>query len=88
MTQELEVLDQLLGGDLPLNVIAGLFPDREHCQRAIAKMFQAGQILILDSSGNPIAFWRFRELKAQPETWAVGTQYRLSITEAGSQLIG
>ena len=26
MSQGLEVLDQLLGGDLPLNVIAGLFP--------------------------------------------------------------
>ena len=87
MTPELEVLDQLLCGDLPLNVIVGLFPNRDHCRRALGAMLKSGEINILDPSGQLVPAWRYRELERTEELWSEGSQYRLSITEAGAKRI-
>ena len=87
MSVEREVLDQLLGGDLSLEIIAGLFPDLGHCRQAIGAMLDDGQVLLLDSSGNQIPKWRYRGLQSQPEFWSVGTPYRLSITDSGVKLV-
>jgi hypothetical protein len=87
MTPELEVLDQLIGGDLLLNVIAGLFPDRDHCRQAVSAMLKSGEINILDPSGQLVPAWRYRELEGTEELWSAGTAYRLSITEAGAKRI-
>ena len=87
MSTETEVLDQLLGGDLSLNIIAKLFQDQGHCQRAIQAMLRDGQVRILDAQGVPIPEWRYRELQSEPEFWAIGTRYRMSITDLGADLV-
>ena len=87
MTPEIEVLDQLTGGDLPLNVIAGLFPDRDRCRQAVSAMLKSGEINILDRSGQLVPVWRYRELEKTEALWSEGTPYRLSITEAGAKRI-
>ena len=68
MTPELEVLDQLVGGDLTLAVIADLFPDQDRCRQAIGAMLKAGEVCILDAQGQALAAWRYRELEDAPDT--------------------
>jgi hypothetical protein len=87
MSPELEVLDQLLGSDLPLDVIAGLFPDQDHCRQSIQAMLFDGQIKIVDAEGVAIPDWRYRELQFQPDFWASGTPYRMSITDFGAERV-
>lgn len=87
MTPEIEVLDQLLGGDLSLAVIAGLFSDEDRCRRAIGAMVEAGDVCILDADGKAVPAWRYRDLDNAPDTWSKTTPYRLSITEAGAKRV-
>ena len=87
MIPELEVLDQLLGGDLPVNVIAGLFSESSRCRKAIGAMLHQGEILLLDPEGSPLPIWRYRELQSNDDFWSEGTLYRLSITEIGAKRI-
>ena len=87
MTPELEVLDQLLGGDLPVNVIAGLFSESGRCRKAIGAMLHQGENLLLDPSDSPLSVWRYRELQSNNDFWSEGTLYRLSITEIGVKRI-
>lgn len=87
MTPELEVLDQLLGGDLSLTTIADLFPDQDRCRRAIGAMLKAGEVRILDAGGQELPAWRYREVEAAPDTWSKATTYRLSITDAGAKRV-
>lgn len=85
MTPEIEVLDQLLGGDLPLNLIADLFPGRSRCQRAILAMLRNDEVSLLDPAGDPVPEWHYRELQDQPNFWIKGTRYRLTITNKGAR---
>jgi hypothetical protein len=87
MSQELEVLDQLLGGDLPLEVIAGLFPDRDQCRRAVGAMLAGSEVSVLDSAGRPVPAWRYHELERTTDLWCDGTPYRLSVTAAGAKRV-
>ncbi len=88
ISPELEVLDQLSGGDLPLNVIAGLFVEPVHCRTAVAAMLSDGQVQILTPDGIAIPAWKYRELEHEPDFWGSSTTYRLSITERGAKRIG
>jgi hypothetical protein len=87
MTPELEVLDQLLGGDLSLAVIADLFPSQANCRQAIGAMVKAGDVCILDAEGEALPAWRYRELENAPDTWSRTTPYQLSITENGAKRV-
>jgi len=87
MTPELEVLDQLLGGDLSLGVIASLFRDKDHCRQAIGAMLNSGEVCIVDALGQALPAWRYRELEAAPDTWSEETTYRLSITDVGAKRV-
>jgi hypothetical protein len=87
MTPELDVLDQLLGGDLSLAVIAGLFSDQDHCRQAIGGMVKAGDVCILNADGERLPAWRYRELENAPDIWSKATPYRLSITETGAKRV-
>jgi hypothetical protein len=87
MSPELEVLDQLVGGDLSLAVIAGLFADQEHCRRAIDAMVTSGEVHVLDAGGAVLPAWRYRELQYAQDTWSKATPYRLAITEMGAKRV-
>jgi hypothetical protein len=88
MSPELEALNQLQGGDMPLGVVASLFPDEAHARRAIAAMLGAGELKLLDAEGAALSSWQLRELESQPGSWRADTQYRVAITDSGARRIG
>lgn len=88
MSFELELLDQLQGGDLPLGIAASLFPDEAHARRAIAAMIAAGELELIDGKGAVLSSWQRRELEHQLGSWRADSVYRLSMTEAGARRIG
>jgi hypothetical protein len=85
MSPELETLDQLLGGDMSLTVIRGLFENHDRFARAIAAMLDAGEVRLVDSDGTELPGWRWREVLAA-ETEA--GDFWLSITDAGARRVG
>ncbi len=87
MSQELEILDQLLAEDMPLDILASLFPDLERYQRAVGAMLLEGKVAVIEPSGQPVPHWRYRHLRSDPSAWAPGTGYLLSITDAGAEHI-
>jgi hypothetical protein len=86
MSPEIEVLDQLLGGDLPLSVVVELFADEAHARQAIAAMVQSGEVEVLED-GAPLPLWRLRELTSQEHSLRTEARYQLSITEAGAKRV-
>jgi hypothetical protein len=87
MSPELETLDQLLGGDMPLAVIRGLFDDGERFVRAVAAMLNAGDVrLYIDGDETPR--WRWTEVLVAARDRAEPANARLDITEAGVRRIG
>ena len=87
MTPELEVLDQLQGGDLPLEVIAKLFEDQARFLKALSRMVEAGEVALNDTTGQAIPLWRFQEIARTGEAGAGASSLRVSITEVGARRI-
>jgi hypothetical protein len=88
MSPEIDVLDQLLGGDMPLGVVASLFPDEADARRAIVAMLAVGELAIFDAEGAALSPWQVGELQRQPGSWREDTQYRLTITDKGARRVG
>ena len=88
MSPELEALDQLQGGDMPLRVVAALFPDEAHARRAIGAMLAAGELTLIDAAGAAVALWQVRDVERQLGSWHDDTEFRLAITAAGARRIG
>ena len=88
MSPELEALDQLLGGDMTLAVVASLFPDEAHARRAIAAMVAAGELRLLDAEAAALSPWQVSELERQPGSWRTDTRHRLTLTDAGARRVG
>ena len=85
MNPELETLDQLLGGDLPLTVIRSLFDDDSRFARAIRMMLDDGEVQLLTSDGDKVERWRWPDVLAP---MADKSGYRLDITSLGAKRIG
>ena len=47
MSPELETLDQLQGGDLPLAMIAGLYPDYDAFMRGLMGLLTCGDVRLI-----------------------------------------
>jgi hypothetical protein len=81
MSPELEILDQLLGGDMPIALLRRLFDDKERFARAIAAMLAVGDLLMLSPDGTEVPRWQRREvLNGSGEA-------QLSITKAGANRV-
>jgi hypothetical protein len=61
VSPELETLDQLLGGDLPLAVIRTVYPDDGGFVRGMAGLLAGGDIPLL-ADGVEVPSWRWREV--------------------------
>jgi len=85
VSPELETLDELLGGDLPLPLIRGLYPDDARFARGLSGLLHAGEIRLVVEDGAELPGWRWREVLADPVTW-LGLQ--VSLTPAGARRIG
>jgi hypothetical protein len=79
MNPELEVLDQLCGGNLPVPVVRGLFANSDRFVRAIMAMLCTGEVRLVDADSVEVPRWRWRDILC-----ANSTGVWLSITEAGA----
>jgi hypothetical protein len=87
MTPELEVLDQLQGGDLPLEVVAKRFDDHSRFLNALVRMVEAGEVALIDPAGNAVPHWHFQEIaRGDTRNAAVGS-IRVSLTDIGARRI-
>ena len=84
---ELETLDQLLGGDMPVAVIAKLYSAPEAFQAGIKALLSCGDVLLLDTEGNAVPAWRWREVFDLSSAEQLG-QFQLRLTPQGAKRIG
>jgi hypothetical protein len=82
---ELETLDQLLGGDLRLGMIAALFPSREEFSRGVMGLLSSGDVIL---EKNEVPRWRWRELFCSDSVLPELEYLQLRITPQGARRIG
>ena len=58
---ELETLDQLLGGNLRLPIVAQLFPTKERFSQGILNLLSSRDVILLDNEGGEVPQWKWRE---------------------------
>jgi hypothetical protein len=81
---EMETLDQLLGGDMPLMVIRQVYPDPARFARGVGGLLAAGEVRLVAADGAEVPPWQWREvLAANPLP-----DMAVSLTPAGAQRIG
>lgn len=84
---ELETLDQLLCGDMSLDIVRPLYRDDEHFSLAISRMLEDGAILLLHMDGSEVPRWEARRILMDPATWSRESGYVLSLTKGGAQRV-
>ncbi|MBI1325697.1 hypothetical protein GC170_21240 [bacterium] len=82
MSLELEILDQLTGGDLLVALVREAFDENERFLQAVKAMLNAGEVELIDSDGAVLPRWKwhFALENMNQQTW-------LSITAAGIRRI-
>jgi hypothetical protein len=84
MSPELDTLDQLLGGDLPLGVIRRIYPDDTRFAHGLSGLLHTGEVRLV-ADGTELPRWRWREVLAAPDAWP---GVWVSLTPAGARRIG
>lgn len=79
----MELVDQLLGGDLPIPVVCRLFRDDTHARRALAQYVAKGVITLAGREG-PLPGWKSSELLRGPEPLDQ-QEVRVSLTDKGAK---
>jgi hypothetical protein len=87
MSLELETLDQLLGGDLPLAVVRGLYPDDQTFAQVIHALVRGLDVRLLTIDGRIVPRWQWRGLFVEMRVLHRLPQFRLSITEQGARKV-
>lgn len=85
MSPELDTLDQLLGGDMPLPLIRVQYPDDARFARGLLWLLHAGEVRLVGDDGTELPLWRCREVLVDPDTRG---RMRVVITRAGVSRIG
>ena len=85
MSPELETLDQLLGGELPLSVVRRLYPSDEEFLEGIRSLLFCGDVSLLASDGTLMSTWR--DLLKPPITPIELNGLKLRITDQGIRTI-
>ena len=86
MSRELETLDQLLGGGMPLQVVRKLYPDDKSFAVAIHALLRNGDVRLL-SDGTEVPQWRWRELFEAGAVTEEMPRLRLDITDQGASRV-
>jgi hypothetical protein len=87
MSPELETLDQLISGELPLLVIRRLFADDEWFVQGILAMLESGQVRLLAQDSSDVPAWRRRDALAATLSGDGGAEYGLALTSQGAKRI-
>lgn len=86
MSAELETLDQLLGGDLPLQIIRDLYPDDETFAKSLQALLRNGDVRLL-MDGVEVPQWRWRELNDRSQLMLELPRFRLAATDQGARRV-
>lgn len=84
---ELEILDQLLGGDLPLNALRDLFPSDARFTQAVHGLLLNGDVQLRDSTRSDLPKWWWQSLFGEQAAMEELSAYRLHITDRGIRRI-
>jgi hypothetical protein len=87
MSPELQTLDQLLGGDLPLAIVRGFFDTDVRFAQAVAAMLHAGEVRLY-ADDIEVPSWQWGEVLANACARSGLTGARLAINEMGARRIG
>ena len=82
---DLETLDQLLGGDLSLTIIRGLFEDDQRFTRAMLAMLDARELRLLAPDGDDVPKWRRQAVLASTTNGEPVDVYKISITDSAAR---
>jgi hypothetical protein len=85
MSPELELIDQLLGGDLPLPVVCGLFTDDDRARRALRSYVSKGVISLTTGKEGVLPQWKCDELFRDAEPLAEHVEIRVLLTREGAR---
>ena len=84
---ELETLDQLLGGDMRLDIVRKVWPDDERFVVGIKALVVAGDVLLLTSGIAEVPNWRWRQLFDDGLVLTELGGFSLRLTDQGSARI-
>ena len=87
LSPELETLDQLLGGDLPLSAIRSLYPDDAAFMRGMLGLLNNGDVRLFGSGKPDVPSWHWRELFVQGTILKKLGDYRVDLTDQGAKRI-
>ena len=87
MSAELETLDQLEGGDLPLPVIRRFYSDDNAFSLGVLGLLKCRDVRLLNRARAEVPEWRWRELFVEGSALKELAQYVLTITEQGLKKI-
>jgi hypothetical protein len=83
MSPELETLDHLLGGDMPLRLVRGLFPDATSFSNGMMGLLSNSDVRLVSSGGEIIPDWRWRDILTTDVPAEYFDSVSVQITEAG-----
>jgi len=84
---ELETLDQLQAGDLPVAIVRRLFDDDNRFARGVEAMRCDGQIQLLTAEGHAVPKWQWREFLNTVAGQSEPSGHMLSMTMKGGRQI-
>jgi hypothetical protein len=87
MSPELETLDQLLGGELPLAVIRSLYPDVDSFKRGVLALLTSGDVCLLRTDRTNVPAWGWREMFLNGSNMEELGDLKLKITQQGARRI-
>jgi hypothetical protein len=85
---ELETLDQLLCGDMPLSVIRSLYPDDAAFMSGLFGLLNSGDVRLFGPGKPDIPKWYWRELFVEGKILDKLGDFRLDLTDQGARRIG
>jgi len=87
LSPELETLDQLVCGGMPLTIIRRLYPDDGTFMRGVLGLLRNGDVRLLSSEQTEVQQWRWRELFIEGTVIAALGTLWLDITDQGAKRI-
>jgi hypothetical protein len=81
---EMETLDQLLGGEMPLSIIRRLYDSDESFVRGTLALLQNGDVRLFDPSHTEVPRWRWRPLFEVGEVLEALPSFTLDVTKSGA----
>jgi hypothetical protein len=81
---EMETLDQLLGGEMRLNIIRQVYDSDDAFMRGTLGLLQSGDVKLFDESHTEVPRWRWRPLFEQGEVLSALESFTLDVTETGA----